>query len=189
MTNAEIDFIRRMIMRYNSYAEGPEKKNLRNEIYIEILPFMKKWISAITAKNHTFLDSKEILSKSWDCFEYCLETYKTDKNSIPLPNHFYKYTLFYLKTHRIDFNIPTNLFSKEIISSLEQDDYPVLQELDTFRSLLDKEHQLVFDDALKSLLPWNKDRQYRVKESTLSLPRYQESKKIFKIVIDFLLRR
>ena len=190
MEKKEIDLLSEMINCYNSYSNCKEKDNLRNEIYLKILPYMKKWISSILAKKSIFLEKEEILSKSWDCFEFCLKHFKPEKK-ILIPNHFYTYTKFYLKFYN-KFN-NKNLSSQELDSKNfyigEEDVYDQLEELKAFKNLLPEEYLLVFDDALMSLIPNNKDKQYRIKQSNLPVIRYKESKKIFKIIIDYLLRR
>lgn len=190
MDEKQINFLHTAIIRYNSYSHSKEKDNLRNEIYLIMLPFIKKWISSILAKKGIFLEQDEMLSKSWDCFEFCLKHFKPEKK-IAIPNHFYSYTNFYLKFHESinKQNISNQEFDTKNSCLSDENLYSQLDELKSFRSILNIEYSLVFDDALMSLIPNNKDKQYRIKQSNLSSIRYQESKKIFKIVIDYLLRR
>lgn len=190
MKKEDINSLSKMINCYNSYPNCKEKDNLRNEIYLKILPYMKKWISSILSKKSIFLEKEEILSKSWDCFEFCLKHFKPEKN-ILMPNHFYAYTKFYLKIYNKINN--KNLSPQELDTKNsyigEENVYDQLEELKAFKNLLPEEYSLVFDDALMSLIPNNKDKQYRIKQSNLPVIRYKESKKIFKIIIDYLLRR
>ena len=193
MDKIQSDFFRDMIIRYNSFPSGKEKDNLRNLIYEKMLPWMKKWISAIMAKKGLFLPKEEILSRSWDCFEFCLRKFKPHNKEIAVPNHFYSYSEFYLRTY---FGKKSNInqFTEIQFDKIDPDFHPEkiytqLDHLKSFRDLLDAEHAFVFDDALMSMVPSNQGRQYRIEESSLSPIRYQESKKIFKIVIDFLLRQ
>jgi hypothetical protein len=190
MDEKQIKFLHTEIVRYNSYSHSKEKENLRNEIYLTMLPFIKKWISSILAKKSIFWDQEEMLSKSCDCFEFCLKHFKPEKK-IAIPNHFYSYTNFYLKIHDKINNQKISEQEFEVKNSYlgNEDLYNQLDELKSFRNILSTEYALVFDDALMSLIPNNKDKQYRIKQSNLSSIRYQESKKIFKIVIDYLLRR
>jgi hypothetical protein len=190
MEKKDIDSLFKMIILYNSYQNCIEKDNLRNEIYLKILPYMKKWISSVLAKKSIFLEKEEILSKSWDCFQFCLRHFKPEKK-ILIPNHFYSYTNFYLKIHNKieEKNISEQEMGIKNSSLGEENLYNQLDELKTFKNTLPEEYSLVFEDALMSLMPNNKDKQYRIKQSKLPIIRYRESKKIFKIIIDYLLRR
>jgi hypothetical protein len=209
MDKAKSAEYKKLIQRYQTLPDGKRKDRLRNRIYIELRPFMMKWISAILSKKGVFLAKEEILSRSWDCFEYCLKLFKPHKNFY-VPNHFYAYTRFYLKAKPIIDKIDTELVPEYVKSNfraslyreghkenssndsavIDYDKlYENLEELRSFRAVLDEEYVLVFDDAVMSLAPSNKDRQHRMKESSLTHVRYKESKKLFKIVIDYLLRR
>lgn len=193
MKDTEMDFLRRMVIRYKACTEDADKNNLKNEIYKELLPYMKKWIATILSKKGVFYTQPEILSKSWDCFEFCLKKYNPDNKKIPIANHFYKYTEYHLKQYSNDKEVKISPVQFDnigaSINSNNLDIYVILDELKVFREMLDDAHALVFDDALMSLIPSNKNKQYRVKDSSLAPIRYQESKKIFKIIITFLLKR
>jgi len=192
MNKKQSDFFRRIIMSYNSFHNGKEKENFRNEIYLEMNPFLLKWVSSILAKRGVYLEKSEMLSKSWDCFLFCLEHFKPHKKNISVPNHFYSYTFFYLKIQKTEKKndvLNQQQSEKNWIDSNFDIIYSVMDELRNFRNNLDDNYSSIFDDALMSLIPYKKDRQYRIKKSNISLIRYQESKKIFKIVIDYLLRR
>lgn len=191
MKKEQKDSCHRLICKYRICPEGGRKTRLRNRIFQELQPFMVKWVSAILAKKSIYATEEEILSFSWDCFEFCLRRYKVNK-PISVPGHFYSYTRFYLlknvvyKEEGLE-ESNANIDSVEI--SPLNTIYEGLEELRSFRSILDPEYAMVFDDAIMSMHTKSKDKQYRQKESTLKQSKYKESKKLFKIMIDFLLRR
>lgn len=190
MEKDQIDLLHSLIINYNSSKNKEEKVEIRNEIYLKMLPYIKKWISSILAKRGIFLEKEEIISKSWDCFEFCIKHFRPEKN-ISVPSHFYSYTNFYLKTYEKinNKNISDQEFEIRNSCSGEDNLYGQLDELKSFKEMLSEEYAFVFDDALMSLIPENKNKQYRPKQSNLPIVRYKEAKKIFKIVIDFLIRR
>lgn len=65
--------------------------------------------------------------------------------------------------------------------------YEHIEELKTFKSMLPEEYKSVFDDAIMSMAPNSKDNLQRLNATTLSYSKYHEVKKIFKILIEFLL--
>ena len=194
MKKEQIQLCHKMICRYKSCRNEEKRNILRNEIFLIINPFMAKWIPAILSKKGMFLSHEEILSRSWDCFEFCLKHFKV-KGPIQVPNHFYAYTKFYLimkiirvsnkEKRRRKNNIELEKLKTESMDII----YENLDELRYFRSMLEPGYNVVFDDALMSMHPKVIDKQRRMKESSLPQTRYKESKKIFKIVIDYLLRR
>jgi len=164
-----------------------KEEELRNKLFEILNPFILMWMSSVLKKKGMYLEKSELLSVSWDCFEFCLKHYKIDRN-IPIPNHFYSYTRFYLSTAHLEKGKKDKRYgSSQEFSNGEQ--FDILDELKKFRSCLDKEYESVFDDALMSMRAAPKDRTQRLGVTTLSYHRYHEMKKIFKVVIDFLLRR
>lgn len=193
MDKTKIADVNKLILKLHS-CKGEKNRNIaRNDIYLEIKPFMLRWLASIFSNKGVYKDDDEMLSISWDCFEYALQHYKY-KKKIPIPNHFYKYSVYFIK----------NMISKNIskykeapiheLNNLETNDYNEklysdLDELKAFRSELPDNYKIVFNDALMSLAPGNKDRVNNISTTTLSAVRYQESKKIFKWVISFLIKR
>jgi hypothetical protein len=188
MKKEQSDLCRKLIGEYRKCPDGRRKVNIRNKIFVQIQPFMLKWISSILSDWGAYRSKPEILSLSWDCFEHGLLYYKPDK-PISVPNHFYNYTRFYLLN---DLNSQKDE-KEESLDIVKQDPlekiYEGLEELKNFRSILDPEYHIVFDDAVMSLTPSNNSRQSRIKESPLNQYRYHESKRVFKIIIDYLIRR
>jgi len=185
------------IWKYRLKRSGKKRDKLRNDIYLLMKDDITGWIMGYL-KGKTHVPMEEIISHSWDCFLYCLKRYKFNRG-IGIPNHFYKYTGFFLQMNplyqvkepgRIDWDIAINETTKtEIDKTNLLTVYDQLGELKTFRSMLPEDYYVPFDDAFLSLSPALKDRVYRETECPLTQTKYKESKKLFKIVIDFLLRK
>lgn len=193
MDKKKIKEIQQLITKLHS-CKGENNRNIaRNNIFFEMKPFMLRWMSSILLKKGVYKDNDELLSLSWDCFEYALYHYK-NKKKIPIPNHFYKYSMYFIKdmiSKNISKHKETSIYE---LNNLETNDYNEklysdLDELKAFRSELPDNYKIVFNDALMSLAPSNKDRVSTVSTTTLTTMRYQESKKIFKWVINFLIKR
>ena len=175
---------------------GKKQELARNELYLSLQPHMIKWMQAIMAKKNAYLEQGDLLSESWFCFEFCLRHFKPEQD-IPLPNHFYSYSKFYIVAMQNE-RIRQNSFNAEFKEdcdyvSLKQEDlnsvYEQLDELQCFRASLPKDYHSIFDDATMSMVGCLNDRVRRLDETPVTYYRYCESKKIFRIVIDYLLRR
>jgi uncharacterized membrane protein len=188
MKKDQIEKCKTLIRDFDECLDLKQKQIIRNNLFFLMQPSIIKWYKDILSKKGLFIEMAELRSKSWDCFEFCLRLYKEEKK-IPIPSHFYKYTNFFilnslitpLKEEEINHN-ENNEEIDNFMSVLE-----TVDEFKMFRSILPEEYVSVFDDALMSMAPANSQRLQRQKESGIPIARYQEAKKIFKIVIDFLL--
>ena len=214
MKEKQREYCKRIICRYKKLPHGQRKNKARNKLFDEMKPYMEEWMRNILSKKKVYLEPEEFTAKMWDCFEYCLMHYKPNK-PISVPNHFYNYSRFYLDAgmylydKETTFNLNTTKASKkqlkagkqevhdddflrhdvEKIASPAQSIYENIDELRSFRGILGDEYVLIFDDALMSMTGRNVDKQNRIGQTTVTQLRYKESKKIFKVVIDYLLRR
>lgn len=187
MDKVQIAWYHSRIILWRETKEQKERNKIRNEIFINMEPYMEKWISSILANKKIYWSHEEIRSKSWDYFLACLLSYKPEKN-IPVPNHFYSYTRFYI-ANDIAKKEPNNN-SDDIDGHPEREKYPVydhLQELLIFRGMLSPPYDMIFDDSVMSMVPNRSDRVAREKETGIGYHRYHEAKKIFKVVVQFLL--
>jgi hypothetical protein len=192
MDGEDIEKCEVLIKQWSQAADRSEKSNLRNHLFEVIRPSINQWISSIVGKKGQHLTPQEVQSKSWDCFEYCLKHFKPE-SKVPLLGHFYSYTRFMLSAVQKNKEIDDG----DIDQKKDPEDdlffvYAQIEELRAFRHLLPPEYGLVFDDALTSLVPDCRQRTDRPKslgESTSRYVKYREAKRIFKIVIGFLLMR
>ncbi len=167
---------------------GEEQDSKRNEIWKLIDPWMIKWVKTILSKKNNFLKEGEIISIGWDCFVFCLKHFKPDMK-IPLPNHFFAYSKFYISMYHSNSKIVQVDLNNDLTNGNVNLAYEHIDELREFKKSLPNEYYSTFDDALWSLVDYRKDRLRRLDEAPITYYRYSESKKIFKLVIDYLLRR
>lgn len=185
-----------LILQLQSEKDIEKQRELRNSIFLLIKPFMEKWIASILSKKQVFLNRHEMKSVSWDCFEYCLRLYQPSKD-IPVPNHFYAYSKFFLSGSRKSLKKDPSVsgqdyesFSEAASSDMHPfDAYESIDELKSFRSRLPSAYVPIFDDAIMSLAPGNNQKMNRSSEIPVPYDKYMEAKRIFKIVIEFLLLR
>jgi hypothetical protein len=197
MQRNEIEQCTNLIIKWNQIPFGHEKDIIKKQLFHIMNPFMSKWISSIVSKRkYYYMSPEEILSKSWECFEFCLKHFKPKMN-IPLPNHFYSYTKFLLATLSLEMRRKqqeeeTNKIISEI-QNPDRDDlsllYGQLDELQQFRNFLPEEYVLVFDDTVMSLVPYSGNRIRRIDKTSLSYTKYHAIKKVFKVVVEYLLMR
>ena len=175
-------------------ADKKEKADIRNSLFAALQSSINCWVRSFLKSKGIFMEESEILSLSWDCFEFSLNSYHPEKK-IPLINHFFAYTKFYLMSANSKKNAENNklhLKSEDFSDfEIENDEKALnsLEELKKFRDLLGEDLSPIFDDALMSMRASTKGRQRRLDKTPLNYSKYHNSKKIFKIVIDFLLRR
>ena len=95
MNTEQIKKVESLIKEYHD-AKKIKKDVFRNEIFQVMHPVIKRWINAIFSLQKKYLPKEELTAKTWDCFLYGLQYY-VPKREIPIPNHFYTYTKFYLR--------------------------------------------------------------------------------------------
>lgn len=195
MQKEEIAKCTELAKKYFSFKDK-EQEAIRNELYFCLKQYMLKWMKTILSTKGLYWEANELLSESWLCFEFCLRHFKPE-GCIPLPNHFYAYSKFYIASIKNSQNKKHLLHDeyKEHVDymSMEGEDlnsvYEQLDELRCFKKSLPKEYYSIFDDAVMSMVGCLNDRVRRLGETPVKYYRYCESKKIFRITIDYLLRR
>ena len=192
MEKQEIKECEKLIQKWKDAKPGKEKDRIRSNLFKIFRPTIKIWIISILKKRKVYIPPIELDQKCWDCFAYCLKHYKPGR--IPPLNHFYSYTRFLvsLGSKPAQGNEETSQEQDEIVDK-ETDDlalvYEDIEELKFFRRLLPEEYVSVFDDAIMSMAPSKKDRVQRLKEIKIPYAKYHEVKKVFKIVVEFILVR
>lgn len=169
-------------------------KESYNSAYTVFAPLISRWVKTLAARKNITLDSGEDISLSWDCFEFCMRHYSLGKQ-IPAMNHFYAYTKFFFASWSSSEYRRTNNMQCENgeirgYSCNPETYYGQIDDLKQFRSGLPENDKEIFDEAIMSMsgAPWDKVRKYD-KTKPYTYYRYCEAKRVFKIVIDFLLRR
>lgn len=197
MKKSDIENCKRLALQWHQNTDLEEKNKIRNELFSVIRSSVEKWVVNILSDKKIYADPNETISYSWDCFLHALKHYKPDK-PIPLPNHFFTYTRFFmlskaekiiagdlLITDKNDFEKEEDSGSRDLDAALAH-----LEELKTYRSFLPESYTPIFDDALASMLPGNRDRKRDgLIKSPVPYREYHEIKKIMKFTIEFLLTR
>ncbi len=194
MDEKMISYLEDQMKQLLSDDNKESKDKLRNEIFIKMSPTIDRWIKGILGSKQMYMEDGERLSLSWDCFEFCLHYYHPERN-IHLPNHFYKYTNFFLLSWFAERQKQENPIDRN--ASIEDNQkldncqiyYEQIDDLKQFRKMIPEDYRDIFDDALLSMTGRPVDRIAYVKSDAYGYYKYCEAKKVFKIVIDFLLHR
>jgi len=179
------------IQKYKRYKRERRRKQIRNEIYALMSNDMLNWIKSILKRWHKYETKEEILSLSWDCFEFCLKHFKVEGNN-KVENHFYKYTSYYLlnryaKKDRVFLPIDELKGILGVMETPENLAFEKLLTLTQFRNVVPEKYLSVWDDAMQST-------ELDLSNRLVTLPRginknvYVVLKKVFVQQIKFLLK-
>uniref|UniRef100_A0A6M3LYW8 Uncharacterized protein n=1 Tax=viral metagenome TaxID=1070528 RepID=A0A6M3LYW8_9ZZZZ len=180
--------------KYISSHDIKEKETIRNDMFTKMSPTIGNWIMSILKYRKIYLSPQEKLSLGWEGFVFSLHHFHPERN-IPLPNHFYGYTRFFLLSwlsgkKKVE---NQNVIMTPDIENSNPDDlealYEQMDELKQFRETIPKDYKKIFDDAILSIAGRPKDKIAYKKSSNYGYYKYCEAKKVFKLVIDFLLRK
>jgi hypothetical protein len=194
MDEKMISYLDEQIKLLSGDSNKEKKDKTRNEIFIKMAPFIDRWIKGNLNFRQLYMEDDERLSLSWDCFEFCLRYYHPERH-IQLPNHFYKYTNFFLLSWFAEKQKQDNQINGD--ASVEDNQkldncqiyYEQIDDLKQFRKMIPEDYKDIFDDALLSMTGRPADKIAYAKSDAYGYYKYCEAKKVFKIVIDFLLRR
>jgi hypothetical protein len=191
-----------MARQYHSQTE-PHNFEVRNAMFVEMLPWISRWVASYLKSKGTYIEKQEMLSLSWDAFVFALKGYKNF--DIPLPFHFNKFLRFYLsrgkkptqeicvdfQSNYLDEDDPQNGDEHIRLESINLDslvsNIGAIDNIKRFHSYLDKDYKVIFEDALSSLHNNRRARTHRQVESRVAYDRYCEAKKVMKQVVHFLL--
>ena len=172
-----------LLYKYFTYKKESYKVKVRNKLFTLSLPDFKKWITKILYTWNKFESKEQVISLSWECFEYCLSMYDTSYNNFL--GRFYKSTRYYLLMKFAKDNsvrVPLEEL-KEILkidNSPESLIFDNLLTLYQFRDSLTKENEkVIWDDAFISLSESHKQRSEQRKNAGMSTGEYARLKKIF----------
>lgn len=146
MTKEEQNICQALVCRYKGLKRDAYKNKIRDELYFELSNPLHIWIRSILKKWYISQTDNEVLSLSWHCFLYALDKYKNIK--IPLPYHFYTYTMYYLyqeftknnreltvEATKIEVNNP-DLCIKELYDKLPERPRQILKDILTQQSTM-----------------------------------------------------
>lgn len=179
---------------YHDCTTQITKDKIREEIFLYMSPILDKWIKGILNNRKFYMSYPERLSVSWDCFLFCFDKYNPDKN-IPILKHSYTYTkFFFLSWFAKESKTNNNFNAEEECDKNKENDpsifYDQIDELRQFRDTLGGQgYKQIFDDALLSMAGRPENKVGYVQTTAYHKYKYQEAKKAFKLIIDYLLRR
>lgn len=165
---------------------------IRNGIFNEMRPFLDRWLKNHLSYRKIYMSDEERLSLGWECFMFCLEKYDPD-GGIPLPNHFFNYTKFFVMTMFAKEKKTRESISAAASSMSRTEDgdpaalYSMLNSLRKFRDTLPNKYKDIFDDALIGMAGRPKDKASFDKTKGYTYYQYCEAKNAFKLIINFLL--
>ena len=180
------------IQKYKRYKREWQKVQIRNETFALMAYDMTFWIKSILRKWHKYETKEEILSLSWDCFEFCLKHFKVE-GTHKIESHFYKYTSYYLlnryaKKDRVFLPIDELKGILGVIETPENLAFEKLLTLTQFRNVIPEKYLVIWDDAVLSQSEANQFQQRTrgnigVKDST-----YRAIKEILKNIVKELMK-
>ena len=172
-----------LLYKYFTYKKEAYKVKVRNKLFILLLPDFKKWITRILYAWNKFENKEQVISLSWECFEYCLLMHDTSYDSFL--GRFFKSTRYYLlmkfaKSNSVRIPLEELKEILKIDNSPESLIFDNLLTLYQFRDSLTKENEkVVWDDAFISLSKSHKQRSAQRKNAGMSTGEYARLKKIF----------
>ena len=186
-----------LVKKYKKAKSEEFSQKIRNELFCMMLPFVQRWLKSCLSKKYIYMNSGELLSTSWDAYCYCLNTY--NNINIPIPSHFYKNINFFVlkllnikrkwESHEGQGIMEQSILIKEERcdeSAVESNIFSGTSLLYLFRRNLIKQYRSIFDDVMTSQRR-DKVLVEKGKGKYLPIHRYYEAKKVFKMLIKFLL--
>jgi len=180
-----------LIEKYDN-SIGENKDRIRNEIFCIMLRYIYKWLVSSFKKRGVFFQKEEILSISWDAFEYCMKAYKN--REVPLPSHFaknidYFVTKYIDKENKMNKKIGSDFNEEEVYCEYNKslcDNFEIVnveEFLVGFRKFIGEEYAKIFDDIVFG----RKEKVVAENGKYLPVYRYNEAKKVIKMVILYVL--
>jgi len=172
-----------LLHKYFTYKKEAYKVKVRNKLFALLLLDFKKWITRILYAWNKFESKEQVLSLSWECFEYCLLMHDTSYDSFL--GRFFKSTRYYLlmkfaKSNSVRVPLEELKEILKIDNSPESLIFDNLLTLYQFRDSLTKENEkVIWDDAFISLSESHKQRSEQRKNAGMSTGEYARLKKIF----------
>ena len=183
MDNKDKEECEFLLYKYFTYKKEAYKIKVRNKLFELLLLDFKKWIKKALYAWNKFESNEQVISLSWECFEYCLSMHDTSYNSFL--GRFFNSTRYYLlMKFAKDSSVKVPL--EELKEILKIDNSPEsllfdnLLTLYQFRDSLTKENEkIIWDDAYMSLSESHKQRSKQRKNIGMSTGEYARLKRIF----------
>ncbi len=179
-----------LIEKYRRYKAKSYKIKARNDLYMKMQKDLLIWIKSVLKEWGKFETEGEILSVSWDIFEFGLEYYVIGYS---VPEHFYTHTKYFLLNQyakKENVFLPLEDLEKllNMYPNPTSNAFVKILDLHRFSDCIPKEHKVVWDDALLSLSPADKDRHRTRGKIGMSDESYRRLKDAYRVMIRFLFK-
>lgn len=191
---------RKSLVDFGNETLASIKRRIKREgvdaVFNWCLPYIMHSTKKELSRVGLTISQEELLSLCWDIFESSSRQFGVfKKRGVSLKAHLYRNCLYGVKNYLAHRAKSMHLVSiddvKDLVETQEQffaHDL-VLMDILSFRGTLPDNYQVVFEDALFSFSEKRSDHVVRKEKSGMTLPRYQENKKVFQWFIQFFLGR
>ena len=185
MTKADQVYCKEEIIKYLELPEGIEKEHLRNDLFLFMQKELENWVKSILNNIGMFSTKQLVLSLSWDCFLYCIHTYR--KLEVPLGFHFYRNSRYcVLKQLRLKKTQSVISYGSFEICTDRNDEIKFI-ELKRFAEYIPEKYKPVFMDAVMSMNHGSRARsKQNWDKTTMNYVEYKSVKQILVSVIAYL---
>ncbi len=179
---------RELIEKYRKYKAEHYKIKARNDLYMKMNDDLLIWIKSVLKEWGKFETEDEILSVSWDVFEFGLKYYVIGYS---VPEHFYTHTKYFLlNKYAKKENVFLPLEDLENLLNM----YPnptsnaFVKVLDLYRFLdfIPDGHKVVVEDAMHSMDSSFKQHSRKSEIGGMSTESYYRLKKAYIAIIKFI---
>jgi len=187
MNKADQAYCKGEIKKYLEMPEGIERETLRNNLYFFMKKELENWVISILNSTGAFTTRHLVLSLSWDCFIYCIHSYR--KFDVPLGFHFYRNSRFcILRQNRVK-KTQAAIIYKDVDICVDSVDAGKFLDLKMFVEYIPERYKPIFKDALMSM---NHGTRARSNENwdkeTMRYLEYKSVKQILVSVISYLVK-
>lgn len=187
MNKADQNYCKEEIIKYLALEDGVDRDNIRNNLFLFMERELGNWTKSILNSIGMFSTKQLILSLSWDCFLYCIHTYR--KLEVPLGFHFYRNSKYcVLKQLRVKKTQAIISYGDFDICTDRKDEFKFI-ELKRFGEFLPEKYKPVFIDALMSMNHHGRARsQQNWNREDMNYMEYKSVKQILVSVISYLVQ-
>lgn len=177
--------------KLKNYKRKSYINKCRNELYLLMREDITIWIKSVLKKWGKHESREEIISLSWDCFEFCLKHYKINGNG-NISQHFYKYISYYLLNRyasKESIHLPIDEL-KEVISYIKTPHNMAFDKMLTlmqFRECLPEKYLIVWDDAMQSMAKATQYQHRTRGKIGMNDSSYRAVKEVMKSIVKFIL--
>ena len=185
MTKADQCYCKEEIIKFLTLPEGLEKDQLRNNLFLYMEKDLGNWTKSILNSIGMFSTKQLVLSLSWDCFLYCLHSYR--KLEVPLGFHFYRNSRYCVLKQLRTKKTQSVISYGEFDICTDRNDEIKFIELKRFVEYIPQKYKPIFNDALMSMYHGSRARsKENWNKEEMSYMEYKSIKQILISVISYL---